>query len=304
MRRLTARQDQRLIYAMSASLRCAAAILVSCLLLAGCGKGVKSISGLAKLHVALTREFPKDEISLNQNDTTLLITFVNSSLNSTSSQERAERAKQTATFVVQHYPTISELKEVFVQFIEQKSQFVIFHYSRSLDFFPFDNRGTALQRNEDVKPSEQYTSATYSPTLKQTDIISRNLQLEGDLENGLSLLPHFTVPGNVTPVEPCATFPESVRFDFSSFSEKSIFPGAPKLTFLADQKVVFQTTAQFSTSKFDDKFSEYLSLAVPYPAFLRMTSGNTLTLRIGAREYLFSQEHLNAMREMRAYVKE
>ncbi len=85
--------------------------------------------------------------------------------------------------------------------------------------------------------------------------------MEGDLDNGFLVLPHFTVPGEVTAADPSPAYPKEVRFDFSSASEKSLFPGEPKITFLADEKVVYETAGQFSTSKYEDKFSEYLSLA-------------------------------------------
>jgi hypothetical protein len=118
------------------------------------------------------------------------------------------------------------------------------------------------------------------------------------------VIPHFTVPGEVSVARRSASFPDSVRFDFSSFSEKSMFPGAPTFTFLADGKVVFATPQQFSTSKFDEKFSEFASIGVPYPTFRRMVSGKSLRLTIGDREYAFTGKQLNALREMTNYVKE
>jgi hypothetical protein len=280
------------------------AILLSCLITASCAGTLKKLGDLSKLQAELLKEYGEEDVGVNLVNETLTITFVNSSLNDKTPLERAERAQRTAVFVSQHYPTIKELDGIWVGFIKQKTRLVVIHYAESLDFFAFDRNGTQLRRPSEVQPSEQYSTAAYVSTLKQTDIMVRTLQLEGDLDNGLSLTPHYTVPGNITAAQPSDAPPKFVSFDFSSTSDKSLFPGAPKISFLADEKVVYETEAQFSTSKFGEKFSESLSLPVPYPAFLRMTSGKTLTMRIGDREYAFSHAHLNALLELRAYVKE
>ncbi len=281
-----------------------ALVLFSCLLAVGCAGAVKTFSGLSKLHAAIVKEYGEETVGVNLTNKALTITFINSPLNTTDPVLRAERARQTAKFVSEHYQPIKEIDGIWVGFLKQETHYVIFHESWSLGFYGFDSSGTPLPGARPPEDSKQYSTAIYSETLKQTDIVLRSLQLEGDPDNGLSVFPHFTVPGEVTAADPSSTYPKEVRFDFSSTSEKSLFPGAPKITFLADDKVVYETTEQFSTSKFEDKFSEYLSLPVPYPVFLQMTNGRRLTMRIGDKEYPFSREHHDALLEMRAYVKE
>jgi hypothetical protein len=291
------------------------ALLLPCLLGAGCAQVVKSLREISKLQAAIVKEFGDKDVNVNlSNGDTLIITFINSPLNDKSPEERAKRAEQTAELVKQNYPT-NQVDEIWVTFIRSHTRFIVVNYTESLGFFGFDKDGRPLRSPEPEPPTEpasptsefgpsMQATAVYSPERKQTDVVIGRLQLEGDLNNGLVLLTHFTVPGDATGVKRSSSYPTIVSFDFSSYSEKSMFPGAPKITFLVDGKVAFETSEQFSTSKYGEQFSEYLSLGIPYPAFRRMTAGKKLTLRIGDREYEFTGEQLAALREMTQYVKD
>lgn len=132
-----------------------------------------------------------------------------------------------------------------------------------------------------------------------------SLQLEGKLDQGIAVAPRFTVPGDATGVRRSSSLPRSVSFDFASYSQKSLFPGEPKITVLADGKVVFETSAQFSTSKSPEGlFSEFLVLQIPYPAFRRMTTGKKLTFKLGDHEYKLTDEQVEALRGMTQFVRE
>lgn len=297
---------------MSSSSRSAAlvsSVLLSCLLAAGCGKLVKSLGELSQLQADITKEFKEQDVNVNLNNgTSLTITFVNSLLNSQESEDRRQRAARTASFVTTHYPSIARIETIWVVFLRTETHFVVVNYSESIEYFGFDKQGQPLPPPEPERfierADETRPAADYDPTLKQTDVIIREMQLEGDLNNGFSVVPHFAVPGDASGARRSTTFPDSVRFDFFSYSEKSMFPGAPKFTFLTDGKVVFETTEQFSTSKFEDKFSESASIGVPYQTFRRMIRGKTLKLTIGDREYAFTGEQLQALREMTNHVRE
>jgi hypothetical protein len=79
---------------------------------------------------------------------------------------------------------------------------------------------------------------------------------------------------------------------------------AARITFLADGKVVYETTETFTSSRSPEGgYSQFLMLQVPYPAFRKMTTGKKLTLRIGDREYNVADEQLAALQEMTAYVR-
>jgi hypothetical protein len=285
-------------------------LLLLCLLATGCLQAVKSLGEISRLRAAIIKEYGEKDVGVNlNNDSRLTITFINSALNEQGPRERALRAQQTAVFVKQHYLAINRIDVIWVGFLRQKTRYVVWHDFEGLGFFRFDKNGRPLPERKTYPPVDEQANsmrptAVYSSALKQTDVGINSLQLEGDINNGLSVMPHFTVPGDVTGIKRSASFPESVRFDFTSSSEKSMFPGAPTIAFLVDRKMVLETQEQFSTSKFGERFSESVSLGIPYKTFLRMISGKTLTLRIGDREYEFTGDQLEALREMTRYVRD
>jgi hypothetical protein len=283
-------------------------LLVFLCLATGCKELVGSLKEISKLQQAIIREYGEPGVNVNlNNSTSLIITFINSPLNAKTVDERARRAQMTAAFVKQHYSSIRKIEEIWIGFVKQETRYMFVNYSEGLGFFGFDKNGQPLRQPENeptAYSNPTRPTATYSSERKQTDIVIEHLQLERDAINDFSVMLHFTVPGDATGAKRATSLPEEVRFDFSSSSEKSLFPDAPHITFLSDGKVVYETTDQFSTWKFGEKFSETLSLPVPYRAFRRMTSGNTLTLRIGDREYQFTREQVDALREMTSYVKE
>ncbi|HEV7747402.1 MAG TPA: hypothetical protein VGO56_20560 [Pyrinomonadaceae bacterium] len=295
---------------MDSSSRSASLIsaLLCLLLLAGCAKLTKSLGELSQLQNDIAKEFKEKEVAVNlSNGTSLTITFINSVLNSQEAEQRAQRAQRTAQFVSKRYPAIANIEAIWVVFMRIETRYVIVNYSENMGYFGFDQNAQPLREEAppEVKPvDETRPAATYDPKLKQTDVVIRQMQLEGDINNGLSVIPHFTVPGDASDLKRSTSFPDSVRFDFSSFSEKSMFPGAPTFTFLADGKAVFETPEQFSTSKFGEQFTEFASVGVPYQTFRRIVGGKTLKLTIGDREYAFTEKQLDALREMTNYVKE
>src|SRR6185295_16899973 len=265
---------------------------------------------LSQLQSEIAKEFKEKEVGVHlNNNIALTITFVNSALNSQEFEQRQKRAERTASFVIAHYPSVTKLQEIWVVFMVMKTRFVVLNYSETVAYFGFDNTGQPLRQvDAELPPPEPVDEtrpiATYNAAKQQTEVIIRQMSLEGDLNNGFSVAPHFSVPGDASGLKRSTSFPDSVSFDFLSFSEKSMFPGAPKFTFLTDGKVVFESSEQFSTSKVDEKFSELAYVKIPYRTFRKMVSGKSLRLTIGDREYIFTEKQLEALREMTKYVKE
>lgn len=288
----------------------ALALILSCSLAAGCTQLAKSLIELSRLQAAIIKEFGDKDVNVNLNNSSYLtVTFINSPLNDKSPEERAKRAEQTAAFVNQHYPLINQIEEIWVGFVRAETRFIVVNYTQSLDVFGFDKNGRPLPTYEEVPPASAPDSslqpiAVYSPDLKQTEVSITSLQLQGNINKGLAVSPHFAVPGDATGVRRSATNPKSVSFDFGSYSDKSLFPGEPNIKFLADGKVVFETKAQFSTSKnTDGLFSEIVMLQVPYPAFRRLTMGNKLAFQLGDYEYNLTEAQVKALRGMTDYVR-
>jgi len=278
---------------------------------AGCGKQLTALSELGKLQRQIISKYREDGVHVNlNNDRYLTVTFINSPLNSKSNGERATRAQETAVFVVQHYPSIGKLDELWVVFMRQERRYVVVTYSDTVEYFGFDRSAHPLPKRGEVQPvrrteSAAHPTAIYSPERQETDISISRLQLEGDSSSGLSISPHFAVAGDVSGVRRSSSAPESVDLDFASYSSIQMFSArASRITFLADGKVVYETTETFTSSRSaEGGYSQFLMLQVPYPAFRNMTTGKKLILRIGDREYNVADEQLAALHEMTAYVR-
>lgn len=288
----------------------AVAVLLLCLLATGCVKLAKSLVNVSRLQAAIIREFGEKNVRVNLNDTTdLNIGFINSPLNAGSMEERAKRASQTAVFVASHYPSIAEIEVIWVSFMKEKARLIVMNDVEVVDVFGFNGDGIPFASPTGPAPSAANDSllptAVYSPASDQTEITITGMQLQGNTNQGLSVSLRCRVAGDVTGVRRSSSPPQSVSFDFGSYSEKSLFPGAPKIKFVADRKVVFETSEQFSTSKNPDGlFSEFLNLQVPYSAFRRLTAGKKLTFVLGDYEYNLTDEQAEAMRLMTEYVKD
>jgi hypothetical protein len=281
---------------------------MSSLIASGCSKQwAKSLMQLSQLRAAIAREYGEPSVEVRLIKRSLFIWFVNSPLNTESHEDRQERAEKTALFASQHYPAITEVADMLVGFIKVETRFVFVPHSSSVDFFRFNAQAQLLPwapQPSQIGESRARATAVYASQLDQTEVSIALMQLEGDTDNGLALSPHFSVRGDVTGVRRSVAAPRSVSFDFSSYSEKSMFPGEPQIVFLADGKIVFETAAQFSTSKsLEGKFSEFLLLPVPYTAFRRLAAAKSVRLRIGDREYELTEEQVEALREMTAYVR-
>jgi hypothetical protein len=223
-------------------------------------------------------------------------------LNQKSTEERAERAQETAEIVKQQYPSIKNVGEIWVGFMRAKTRLVIFHWSEMLEAYGFDNEARAL-RDRGIAPSDpSQPEVRYSASQNKTEISSSGIQLEGTTEKGVILVSHFSVAGNINKITPKP--PDEVSLDFAAFSEKPKFPNITKLVFLSDNKIVYQTEGQFSTSKIaGETYTEFLYLKVPAAVFREISSGNTVTIKLNTHEYkLTESQHLQIQR-MSDYLK-
>ena len=161
----------------------------------------------------------------------------------------------------------------------------------------FDNEGRALPGpgNASLDPSPPVVR--YVPDQNKTEIASAGIRLEGTAEKGVTVVPHFSVDGDVNKNMPKA--PSEVWLDFAAFSEKPKFPNVTKIVFLSDDKVVYKTEDQFSTSKLaGDMYSEFLYLKLPTVIFLKVTSGTTVKIRLNEHEYTLTQRQTFQLQQM------
>jgi len=280
-----------------------------CLLAAGCGSQfVKTLVDIAKLRTEIVKKFGEESVNVRvNNSSTVIVTFINSPLNNQGPQERSKRAQETALVVKAHYPAIKTVDEIWVGFSRQETHFGVINYAEYMDQFGFDNQARPLiMPEEDPASSEEDDSqpiARYSPTVRQTDISLTGVQLEGKPGAGVTMVPHFALTGDAT--KAALKAPMIVTFDFASYAPKPKFPDLSTITISADRKIVFEAKGQFSTSKLaDGTFSEFLHLPLPYRAFINMTTGENVSIKVGTRDYELTNNQIAAMRKMSRYVKE
>lgn len=268
---------------------------------------VKSLGDLAQLQGEIAKEYKEAGVNVRLNNNAfLVVTFINSPLNKNEPEERSRRAQETATFVKTHYRSMGTIEEVWVGFVRQETRYIVVNYTENLDMFGFDRNAQPLRMRDEyssrMPENDLSPSANYSPRTKETDISISGFQLQGTLKQGLTLSPHFTVTGDATGGKLLPP-PKSVSFDFASYGPKPKFPDETRVTLLSDEKVVFKTTQQFSTSRFDDgSSSEFLLMQVPYEAFRRMTAGERLVIRLGDKDFPLTAEQA-ALREMTRYIR-
>lgn len=284
-------------------------VLTSCLLAYGCGKAKdlgKTLGDLATVRSELIKKFGEQDVSLRvntfENRTSIFVAYVNSPLNQKSSNDRAKRAQETAEIVRQLYPSINSVNEIWVGFMRVTTRLVIFHWSEMIESYAFDREARAFRDPGTAPVDSSQPGVRYLANQNKTEISSSGIQLEGTAENGVLFVPHFSVVGDVNKITPKA--PDEVGLDFAAFSDKPRFPNVTKILFLSDNKVVYRTEGQFSTSKItDDMYSEFLYLKVPSAMFLKITSGSTVKIKLNEHEYALTESQVLQMQRMSDYLR-
>jgi hypothetical protein len=285
-------------------------VLTSSLLVCGCSTAKdlgKTLSDLATVRAELIKKFGEQDVNLRvntfQNRTSISVAYINSPLNEKTTEERAERAQVTAEIVRQHYPSIKNVSEIWVGFMRVTTRLVVFHWSETIEVRGFDNEARAL-RDPGVAPlNPGLPEVHYSASQNKTDISCNGIQLEGTAGRGVTVVPHFSVTGDINKTRPRP--PNEVSLDFAAYSDKPKFPNITKIVFLVDKRVVYVTDGQFSTSKIaGDMYSEFLYLKVPTAVFLRIMSGNTLKIRLNEREYTLTETQILRIKQISDYLKE
>lgn len=284
-------------------------VLTSCLLACGCypAKDVRrTIGDLANVRAELIKKFGEENVNLHlntfENQTNVSVTYVNSPLNQKTLDDRVRRAQETADIVKQHYARIKNVGQIWVGFMRTTTSLVIFQRSEMIEMRGFDNEARELRPPgvpEEEDPNQPVVR--YTANQNRTDISGNGIQLEGTAENGVTLVPHFSVTGDVNKIIPKP--PEEVSLDFAAFSEKPKFPNVTKIVFVSDSKVVHQTEGQFSTSKMaNDMYSEFLYLKIPTAAFLKLSSGSAVKIRLNEHEYTLTESQILQIQRMSGYI--
>jgi len=282
-------------------------LLGASLLSTSCSSGViKSLGDMARLRQQLMDKYHEKDISVSvQNSRFMQIAFINSPLNQRDRAERQARARETAEFAKSHYPGIGGIQTIWIAFWRTETRYVFVHYNDNIDSYAFDKNGFELggdsENNDPSRPIAKFSAAR-----NETDVSITRLQLEGDLNHGLAMVPHFTVHGNLNASSNKLASPESVTVDFASYADKKLFPTDAKLAIDADDKTIFSGRVRLLRSADsgagNDSLPQFLTAQIPFPQFLRLANAKQVRIRLGSRGFPLTSEALDSLNEMCDYV--
>jgi hypothetical protein len=282
-------------------------VLWASLLASACSSGlIKSLGDMGRLRQQLIDKYHEPDINVHlQNSQYLSVVFINSPLNQQASAVRDKRAQETAKFVVSHYPAIREIRSIWVSFVTYETRLFIFHYGRSVDAFAFDNTGaeTSMGRNE--KADDRTPVARFNAARNETDVSITRLQLEGDLNHGIAMVPHFTVAGNVHDSNSKLGVPSLVVVDFASYADRKIFSEKAKLEIRCDGAPAFTGNALLLTpedSGSKGSTAQFLEAHIPIQQFAKMGSSRDVKIKLASKEFELSPADINALRAMSDYA--
>jgi hypothetical protein len=256
---------------------------------------------LNRLRQQLIDRYQEQEISANQNSRFLLIAFVNSPLNQKNQIDRARRAQDTATFTALNYPAIKGIESIEVSFVQSDRRFFVYRYTRNLGSFLFDRNGVA-EDSRGFREDPRRPVLRFNSVKNETDVSITRLQLEGDTNQGIALVPHFSFKGNVNDANRSA--PDSVVFDFASYAARKLFPGDASLDIRCDEIVVFSGNAHLllPDSANQGSTAQFLTAQIPVAQFSLIGKAHQVNLKLGNKNFALSPEDIDALRALISYL--
>jgi len=271
----------------------------------------RTLTDLGQVRAQIIKRFGEEEVNVHANTfqgkTAISVHFINSPLNAKGAEERNKRAQETADLIKQYYPSIKNVSEIWIAFARVKTRYVLFHWTDVLDAHGYDNEARPLKERDNAGNAPLLSDPStpnirYAANLNTTEISGSGIQLEGSPESGVTMFTHFSVLGDANRVTPKP--PREVSFDFASYSTQPRFPNVTKIVFMTDNSISHQTEGQFSTSKTaDGTFSEFLYLKVPASAFIKVTNGTSIKIRLADHEYRLSEIQVLQLQRMSDYIK-
>jgi hypothetical protein len=285
-------------------------ILLATLLLFsfGCSKDfLNNLKEIAQLRNQLVEEFHEQNINVTlQNSSVLQIAFINSPLNEGPQQERAQRAQETALFVKRNFAGIDRLERISVSFFRNETRMIIVNYTEQIDSYAFGKDASLIDALFPYNPQsafkgEEDVTVTYNASRNESEVRISRLQLEGDLDRGVVLSPHFVVRGDATTAGRSSGIPDVVVFNFASYAAEKIFKGDPPLRIIADGYPVFNDKAR-NQSRTAEGGNEFLVQGISLNRFLKITEAKTVIVELGTKQFLLSDNQLRALRDMAGYA--
>jgi hypothetical protein len=272
---------------------------------AACSGGMlKTLSGLNAIRNHLTEKY-HDEVAVNlTNGRYLHIVFVNSTLNKMGSDARFERADDAARFVSRNYEEIKSIEQIWVSFVATETHFIIFHKTEGLGGFGFDNNGRPLAGNSGSEnPLDPVVR--FNQSLNTTDVGLTRIQLAGDMNNGLALVPHFTVNGDARKAQSAA--PERVILDFASYAHQPVFTKSPEMEIYCDDKLIVKGPVRLlpsSASGSDETIAQFLTVQITFKSFQKMAAARSVKITLAAKPFELGPADINALSGMAGYARD
>src|SRR5215813_6366657 len=271
-------------------------------LCAACSPGViKALSDLNAIRNHMNQKY-HDEVAVNLNNSKFLVVqFINSPLNKLGRAERYERAQDAAQFVVRNYEGIKSIERIWIGFVATETHFIFFHKTSGLDFFSFDKNGRSS--DEGAEADDRKPVIKFNPARNETDISLTRVQLTGDMNDGIAMVPHYTVTGDSR--QNGAAAPAYVYFDFASYSQKPRFLKSPDLEIYFDGRLVLQGHTQLlpsSASGSDETVAQFFKVRMPSKVFQWMAASRQVRIVLGASAYELTPDDIKALAAMSAQV--
>ena len=254
---------------------------------------------LIELQGKLIHEFRhRDIYVVIQNPNDLVVSLVNSRFNELDENKKKDKAEEIAVFVNNNFGPIKKVERVLISFVTSETYVFIFQYSQSRTF-QFDKK-YLVNAGMVNKPAENVikANAIYSEPQNTTTVLVNNLLLDGDLSEGLILIPSFIIRGKKI------VAPESVILEFASYDKRKMFADNRNVTILVDGKAVAKGAARLVSSGVtaDGKVSEFLTYELTYEQFLQLINGQEVQLNLGPKEIKLKAKHLRLLRQMKECV--
>jgi hypothetical protein len=280
--------------------------LLSALVTSACSNGlVKSLAAANALRQQLIEKYHED-IGVNlQNSRFLNIVFTNSPLNEQDSVKRQRRAQVTARFVALNYQGIKDVARIWIYFIKSETRLIVFHRRWAIDAFGFDNNGVAIVSEPNSREDLRAPVARFNPARNETDVSVTRLQLEGNINHGIAVVPHFTVSGDALQSKNLIPAPESVVLDFASYADKPVFSDNVKVEIYCDDRLALDGFARLVSGKpsgEDPAAAQFLSAQISFKLFKRMAESRNVRITLGPKRFELLPDDIAALAAMTAYV--
>ena len=269
----------------------------------------KSLSELNALRQALVREYRHELVEINLNEAgdglrVLGVMFINSPFNRLNEADRARKAQEIAAFARGRYAGVAGVSHIVVAFVRGESRFVVFQSRELVGYYPFPKNQIleseiAAAPPPGVGAAAKKPTASYSAFTRETVVSLNHLQIYGDLNDGLVLLPSFAVRGEKV------TAPQSVDFEFVSYSKRRIFADDGRLSVAADGRELFARRGpRLATHGLgqDGTHAEVIKHRLSYQEFLRLAGAQSVKMKLGPKEFELTREHLRALRGLKDCV--